>query len=194
MAADVKIGLLLGLILLFAAAFVISGVPRSNNAKDADALKAVMVSGPPGIKPEILPEAFPPDPIRKQTPNRPRPPSEDVEPARGMPGTTSPEEIEKNIEPTEPASSEVRYVVRKGDTLADIAKKFYGPEQGNKRANVMRIFEANRRSLDSPDEIYVGQAIVIPPLRAAKPADGKVDSIFPDSMFEKVESIGRRHL
>ncbi len=194
MAADVKIALLLGLMFLFAGAFVITGVPRSDNAKDDNGLSAVMVSGPPGIRPETLPEDFPPDPIRIQIPNRPRFPPDNVEPTRGTSGTIAPGEIEKNTEPMEPALPEVRYVVRRGDTLADIAKRFYGPEQGNKRANVMRIFEANRRALDSPDEIYAGQTLIIPSPRAAKPADGKNESIFPDSMFENVESIGRGHL
>ena len=194
MAADVKIGLLLGLILVFAAAFVINGVPRSDTAIDDNGLKAVMVSGPPGIEPEILPETLPPDLIRKQPTKQLRSPSDSDEPIRGLPGITSLEEIKKDIEPMELALSEVYYVVQQGDTLADIAKKFYGPEEGNRRANVKRIFEANRKVLKSPDRIYVGHELAIPPLRTSKSDDKKIDSVFPDSMFEKVESIGRMHL
>jgi hypothetical protein len=194
MASEVKIALLLGLVFVFAAAFVLNGVPRSDTAIDDNGLKAVMVIDPPGIKPEILPEAFPPDPIQKQPPSQLRPPSDNDEPIRGLPGITSPEEIKKNIEPMEPALSEVYYVVQKSDTLADIAKKFYGPEQGNRRANVLAIFEANRKVLKSPDRIYVGQELVIPRLGGSELDKNKIDSIFPDSMFEEVESIGRRHL
>jgi LysM repeat protein len=93
----------------------------------------------------------------------------------------------------EPALSEIYYVVRKGDNLADLAKKFYGPKEGNKRANIKRIFEANRGLLDSPDEIYPGQKLIIPPLWASAPDKNDNEKIFPDSMFEKVASIGRRH-
>ena len=86
------------------------------------------------------------------------------------------------------------YVVKEGDSLADIAKKVYGPEQGNKRANVMRIFQANRKILQSPDEIYVGQILTIPPLPAAETNKKTIEEILSPAMFKQVESIGRRHL
>jgi len=164
MGADVKIGLLLGLIFVFAAAFLINGVPRSNTAMGDNGLKVVMVSGSPGIKPEILPEDFPPDPVRKQRTNQLQVPSDNNRPVQGLPGITPPE-INKNTKHMELASSEVHYAVQKGDTLADIAKRFYGHEEGNRRANVLAIFEANRNVLKSPDRIYVGQELVIPPLK-----------------------------
>jgi nucleoid-associated protein YgaU len=86
------------------------------------------------------------------------------------------------------------YVVCDGDNLANIAKKFYGSEQGNKRRNVMRIFAANRSQLRSPDEVYVGQKLVIPPLNASIANYGNSQRVFPQGLFEKVESIGRKHL
>ena len=60
------------------------------------------------------------------------------------------------------------YVISEGDTLASIAKKFYGPEEGNKIATVLRIFEANRKSLKSMHEVVVGQKIIVPPLSKPK--------------------------
>lgn len=84
----------------------------------------------------------------------------------------------------EPALPET-YVVSEGDNLAVIAQKFYGPVEGNKKINVNRIFEANRKLLKSLDEIYVGQELTIPPLDNA-------DSVSSESLFEKVKSIGRR--
>jgi LysM repeat protein len=78
--------------------------------------------------------------------------------------------------------------------LAEIAKKFYGSEEGNKKVNVKRIFEANKKLLESPDKIYPGQKLIIPSLRALVQDRNGMDSIFPESMFEKVESIGKRHL
>jgi len=86
------------------------------------------------------------------------------------------------------------YVVTEGDNLASVARNVYGPEEGNKRANIERIFQANRRVLDSPDEIYVGQKLIIPPLPRSAPPKNTVDSALPDGMFEKVESIGREQL
>jgi nucleoid-associated protein YgaU len=88
----------------------------------------------------------------------------------------------------------VYYIVRKGDNLGDIAKKFYGPEEGNRTANVTRIFEANRRLLKSPDEIHVGQKLIVPPLKVTEPDKNMIDGVFPSPMFEQVESIGRKHI
>ncbi len=49
------------------------------------------------------------------------------------------------------------YTVQAGDTLSKISKQFYG------NANqYMKIFEANRDRLQSPDKIQTGQQIVIP--------------------------------
>ena len=58
------------------------------------------------------------------------------------------------------ASKESRtYVVQSGDTLSKIAKEYYG--------DMMKypvIFEANKPMLTSPDLIYPGQVLRIPPL------------------------------
>jgi hypothetical protein len=95
----------LGLVFVFTPAFVINGVPRGDDAKDNNGLKAVMVSDPPGIKLEIRLEDFPQAPIRKQPTNQLRSPSDNNEAVRGLPGITSPEEINKDIEPMERAFS-----------------------------------------------------------------------------------------
>jgi nucleoid-associated protein YgaU len=54
------------------------------------------------------------------------------------------------------------YVVKAGDTLEGIAKSMYGPNEGLKRANIMRIFEANRGILESPQILRIGQQLTIP--------------------------------
>ena len=110
-----------------------------------------------------------------------------------LPETTSPDETENQTEPVKQVWPKV-YIVCKGDNLADIAKKFYGPKEGNRKASVKRIFQANNESLKSPDKIYPGQKLIIPSLRALVQDKNGIESIFPESMFEKVESIGRRHL
>jgi len=107
--------------------------------------------------------------------------------------TTDPLRTTEPAKPIKPAGLKT-YVVSSGDTLATIAKKFYGPEQGNKRANVARIFEANRKLLKSADEVFVGQEIVIPALPAV--VSGKAPSSGPLSgpLFEPVKSVGQKNL
>ncbi len=76
-------------------------------------------------------------------------------------------------------SEQKTYVVRSGDNLAKIAQAVYGQTEGNRRKNIERIFQANSDELNSPDQIVVGQELVIPPLEGGQ--------------FEVVSSIGRRH-
>jgi nucleoid-associated protein YgaU len=85
------------------------------------------------------------------------------------------------------------YVVSEDDSLGlvSVAKKFYGPEQGNKKINIDRIFEANKNLLKSPDEIFVGQKLTIPPLVNLETETKETGSTFADSILEKVKSIGK---
>ena len=53
------------------------------------------------------------------------------------------------------------YTVEKGDTLSEIAKKFYGDA-----SDYPLIFEANKPMLSDPDKIYPGQVLRIPAQRA----------------------------
>lgn len=69
-----------------------------------------------------------------------------------------------------------------------------GAEEGNRRINVERIYKANAKYLKSADAIYTGQKLVIPPLSAAIEKDNRVAAIFSSKGFEKVVSVGRRHL
>jgi nucleoid-associated protein YgaU len=57
-----------------------------------------------------------------------------------------------------PAPEATFYEVKSGDTLSAISKEQYG------EANLYNtIFEANKPMLSSPDRIYPGQKLVIPP-------------------------------
>lgn len=61
-------------------------------------------------------------------------------------------------EMTRSTTSEPRvYTVVAGDSLASIATRFYGSPQA-----AVRIFEANRTTLRAPENISVGQALVLP--------------------------------
>ena len=58
---------------------------------------------------------------------------------------------------SQPAEESRYYTVVKGDTLSAIAKSQYGNAN-----DYMKIFEANKPMLSSPDKIYPGQLLRIP--------------------------------
>lgn len=99
----------------------------------------------------------------------------------------------KKVKYARPTSPRV-YVVREGDSLADIAVKLYGPQEGNRNVNVTRIFHANRKLLKSPDEVYPGQRLTIPPLSASQNEQSGIENVFSTTLFEKVKSIGQKRL
>lgn len=82
-------------------------------------------------------------------------------------------------------------VVADGETLASVAKRMYGPEEGNRIVNIQRIYEANRNVLKSPNEVRAGQELVIPPLDKSRPAQPRPDTVLPRTLFERVEAIGK---
>lgn len=57
-----------------------------------------------------------------------------------------------------PSDESTYYTVERGDTLSKIAKEQYGDANA-----YMKIFEANKPMLSSPDRIYPGQNLRIPP-------------------------------
>jgi nucleoid-associated protein YgaU len=83
------------------------------------------------------------------------------------------------------------YVVEEGDNLADIAKKIYGAIEGNKRASITKIYEANRNLLKSPDEIVVGQKLIIPILKTAAENKNETGGFFSGSFMDKIKSLGK---
>jgi nucleoid-associated protein YgaU len=49
------------------------------------------------------------------------------------------------------------YTIERGDTLSNIAKKFYG-----NAGDWKKIYEANKNTIKNPDLIYPGEKIIIP--------------------------------
>jgi nucleoid-associated protein YgaU len=92
------------------------------------------------------------------------------------------------VKSSEPASPAV-YVVAEGDNLGTIAKKVYGHSEKN---NIVRIFQANRGVLKSPDEIYVGQKLVIPLLANLQSGKNKLEKLSRPTLLEEVKSIGQK--
>jgi hypothetical protein len=65
--------------------------------------------------------------------------------------------------------------------------------EGNE-ANNIQIFQDNRELLKSFQETNIGQSLVVPKLLASELEKINIWGIFPNSMFEVVESIGKRHI
>lgn len=221
MTRDVKIGLLLGLTFIFMIAFVINGLPSFRG--DSNEMTKTMVNFPdkqPGIGSKEREVIYWTDSIEKQPFRVDNPLMDDpvrfrTDLPQGTPvvkGTKPlglqesdtvkvvvPRPVEnkrtdvKNTKTVKPALPKI-YVVADGDNIALIAQKYYGEVEGNKRANIMRIFEANRNLLNSADEIQVGQKLIIPSLRASASSKEKNKDGLASSIFEKVKSIGREHL
>ena len=65
--------------------------------------------------------------------------------------------VDRPAQPTTPPVIR-SYVVKQGDSLYAISRKFYGDS-----SHIDRIFQANRDSLPSKDSLKVGQTLRIPP-------------------------------
>ncbi len=133
-----------------------------------------------------------PAPVIASTESEPAP-SQPVSPIVEQLTTPEPKETPKPAPTTKPGTTAKPpkiYVVEEGDVLATVAKKAYGPEEGNRLVNIDRIFKANKDTLETPDKIVVGQKLIIPPLPAAEKADAQ----FSKALFEKVEKIGKRNV
>ena len=149
------------------------------------------ISYPPIVEAGEEPETAPVAPIAVE-------PTESTLVKLFDPPAPQPPKKEEKIEIQKPRPAKRRspkvYVVSDGDNLAKIAKKIYGTEQGNKRTNIMRIFELNRGLLTSPDDLQIGQKLIVPPLKYSGMDQSVTQSKAPSSFFEKVESIGRKVL
>ncbi|MDZ7814714.1 MAG: LysM peptidoglycan-binding domain-containing protein [Planctomycetota bacterium] len=93
---------------------------------------------------------------------------------------------------TAPSGDSREYVVKKNDTLWDIAKKFYGTGTMWKV-----IFEANRERLNGKTSVSVGQKLVIPQAGDEKVANTKpkkaarkpVATALPEDALDEVEEV-----
>jgi nucleoid-associated protein YgaU len=198
MTSDAKVGLLLGLVFIFIIAFIINGLPRFRSDTSNSELTtnyARQQDDSPGIadREHKAQEVFNyARQVRRKAVDEVQSSIDQVKPAAAVP-TTDDKTQAKEPESVKPALPRT-YVVTEGDNLAVIAQKFYGADEGNRKINVMRIFRANCELLGSPDEIYVGQKLTIPPLPSSTADKDKTESVFSGTVFRKVESIGKRLL
>jgi nucleoid-associated protein YgaU len=222
MTSDAKIGLLLGLVFIFAIAFIINGLPRfadrgANSelttqmaaprdnrpgiaANERAATKVISRLAPAAPEPEApAAQAAPPAARAAEDPAvRFKMPVPEVAPAasggvRHEPGG----EIENFAR--EPAAENrsaralpAGYVVREGDNLTAIARMFYGSGRVSETSGVKKIYLANRRILKSPDDLLVGQRIVIPAIKDVRAPGTPGAAELDGAVFENVDSIGRK--
>lgn len=104
------------------------------------------------------------------------------------------QDIQKPASPKpEPAKTVVlsgkTHVVGKGESLAVIAKKYYGAEIGNQRATIQMIYEANKDVLDSVDKVKIGDKLVLPQIASAKPAQTEKPKAASASLMDKFQNV-----
>jgi nucleoid-associated protein YgaU len=204
MTSDAKVGLLLGFVFIITIAFLINGLP--DFLKSASAEESVRTSvtdyqtDSVGISRHAEKAIGEIEDFNKH--REIEPPVETrfrIDLAKAV--TPNPEKPKHLFQPKArqqvvvvTKSTERKYTVQADDNLAVIAKKFYGPELGNKRAVVRGIFEANTDILDSPNDIRIGQKLTIPAVGSvAKPQpQTQTKSIFDSGMFEKVKKLVTR--
>ena len=182
MTADAKVGLLLGLVFIVMIAFLINGLPNFLQAASSDHPVATEITIPKASDLVIDDRVFETvQALRQQdVPLRQTElPHEvivlDDRSASSTPTTLiSPEQIAPaavsvpTISPEVPTSAgrvskPSIHVVQPGETLPSIALKHYGKEKGNRLIVIRKLYEANQKVLRSPDKIFVGDKLTIPP-------------------------------
>jgi nucleoid-associated protein YgaU len=93
----------------------------------------------------------------KRSPDAPASVPADTSPAIPSPHT---------LPPPPPPKEAARHTVREGETLTELARRYYGD-----RSLALRIFNSNRDRLLSPDRLPAGTVLVIPDLH--KGANGR---------------------
>ena len=201
MTSDAKIGLLLGLVFIIIIAFVINGLPNffRQNASDEVSVRTAISSynslsvGISDQADEILKEINGPD-IPLELPGENSVSQSDFAAVRFTQDFQEGAKVPLRQPGVVAKMPRVKkYVVQDGDNLAEIAKKVYGPVHGNKIAVIDKIFQANSNILESPDDILIGQKLIIPPLSTPKNEQAR-DKLVSSGMFKKVREIASKNL
>jgi len=203
MTTDAKVGLLLGLIFIFLIAFIINGLPNFNSDKDnSNELTSKMViehNNPSSIsrveKKEVI-RTFREEEQERAKAQTIQREGFSIEPrfkfdlpkVKAVAKETV--KIEEELKNKAKVQFSKFYIVEEGDSLSSVAKRFYGAQEGNKKINIERIYEANRRYLKSADNIYVGQKLMIPSLTRAIRDKGKGSVVV--AMLQKVKTVSKR--
>ena len=197
MTSDAKIGLLLGLVFIFIIAFIINGLPNFRSESNNNELMHKMLNSQDdrlGGFGEVFRD-IPIGPRAAQGSNANERYSNDLPasiPSVWQEGPMGPDApVDVGPQPQDFVVEAPRlkrpkiHIVADGENLTRIAKKYYGPIEGNKLSVIEMIFRANRNKLDSIDDIVVGQKLLIPPMSESD----KMLRIF-GPRFEKRDNMG----
>lgn len=218
MTADAKVGLLLGLFFIVIIAFLVNGLPNFiHQEKPLPPDAAIKTPTAPDIvldnrvpeavyrlNPNATPrrQSTPPQEeiVLDKTPAQPAqieitPLSDSPSDAQTAKVTDSPAQIQNPAldapKPTLKSSAKsLTHIVQPGENLAVIAQKYY-KDEGNRRAVVQKLYEANSSVLKSPSEVWVGDKLIIPPLEQLLAApDAVVNAPNPtESLLDKFSGI-----
>jgi nucleoid-associated protein YgaU len=203
MTADAKIGLLLALVFIVGITFVINGLPDFlNKTKDqpdtigyinhykqqAPALVGQSRNIAATLNKPVVVVTQPSAAEANSQPQTTQVAVETVMPAAQEAVNTAaissqPEQAPVVVEEKPKAVKQLAvYEVRSGDSLAEIALKFYGQKEGKKLASIERIFNVNKDKLSSIESIQVGQKLIIPAV------ESKTEELVKTGIFENVKS------
>ncbi len=156
MTADAKIGLLLGLTFIVIIAFLVNGLPNFFRTKETPSALDTSI-------PEPQPNIVIPAPADYAMRLADAPPLRQVEAPTGATSFEIPSAARQTPSTsTTPSPRITRYKVKKGECVARIAAKVYGPEIGIKSTTIAAIVKANK--LPAPDVIQIGQILEMPDL------------------------------
>jgi nucleoid-associated protein YgaU len=184
MTADAKVGVLLGMFFIVVIIFLINGLPNFVKGSEPEDIQNVII--PPQTAPDLALDNNVVDRAVERlygpVPLHPR----DTEPPQGVvylddPANTNSSSRRDTFETMpinstqseqdNPSTQSTRqnqtieyeiYTVKPGDTLPMIAKKYYGPEEGNRHVVINKLYEYNATVIKSADVIYVGDKLKIP--------------------------------
>lgn len=208
MTADAKIGLLLGLMFIAVIAFLLNGLPDFLQTEPEGIIQTAIAPPAPraavmeetvsrvieNLQPAALRQVEEPQAVQVVADFTEAQPFVSVTPA---PAPLSVEQAARTIElpaPVVPAPAPAPvavaaptprpnvHVVKKGESLAAIAKQYYGSEVGNQRATIDRLYELNSDVLKSADTIRVGDKLVIPPAEELLASSSRANSSPPSLM------------
>ena len=183
MTADAKVGLLLGLFFIVIIAFLVNGLPNFIQKEKTSPPNAAIVT-PPSGKDIILGDSLPkavhrlyPSRIEKQEAQQVQETivldsssSEQLTKVETPTLVHQSQETAVVVNPTEKVQKSVKtpdvktHIVKSGENLPVIAKLYYGQEEGNRHVVIQKLYEANKNVLKSPDQVNVGDKLIIPAL------------------------------
>ena len=200
MTSDAKVGLLLGLVFIVTIAFLINGLPGLLADNGGKAVSTSVSSSHNSLGLDEKADAAI-GKVKEYDPLQFRKREFRIEAAKKRDQRFNPSGNTDSSDKINQAAGDNFYVVKKGDNLAKIAKKYYGGEIGNKYDTIKKIYEANKNELPSPDVVKVGQKLKMPSLieeqikidkpvqqTAKKPVKSMEDELVDTGMFEKVKN------